>query len=387
MREDLSREKMHKAIDSTLSGLEGDPWLFRRVAARAGEGEIKVKKRLSAGLILVIVLILLSVSAGIATVSGWDVVRFLYGDRTVQSVEPPELDVWQVQQEVVSDGARFRVESAVYDGKKLAFDWYFENTKPNTPVMGDIEELTVNGINFHDHGFGRLSNIWLPSIWFEESFIQFGEEDTLPEELQGAENLHVYMKIVVYHPVKPVCQMKVFDDEELAARTAEGFLVITDPYSYMVYDPEEGEWCEHYCWENPPDFRVETMELTFDVPKGDTGHYVLEPRASYEGEHGTASYDVAAVTTGGLQLTLRMLAKDDAFSRMQGLVLTDGDGTPLEGDRFTPDVTYRVDTGDPGTLVFRYRWSRVQQKDLPDTISLTCILEDGEKLVFPVKVR
>ena len=50
MREDLSREKMHKAIDSTLSGLEGDPWLFRRVAARAGEGEIKVKKRLSAGL-------------------------------------------------------------------------------------------------------------------------------------------------------------------------------------------------------------------------------------------------------------------------------------------------------------------------------------------------
>ena len=39
MREDLSRAKMHKAIDSTLSGLNGDPWLFQRVSARAAEGE------------------------------------------------------------------------------------------------------------------------------------------------------------------------------------------------------------------------------------------------------------------------------------------------------------------------------------------------------------
>jgi len=67
-------------------------------------------------------------------------------------------------------------------------------------------------------------------------------------------------------------------------------------------------------------------------------------------------------------------------------VLTDGDGTPLEGDRFTPDVCYRVDTGNP-EIVWRYRWSRIRLKDLPDTISLTCILENGEKLVFPVKVR
>ena len=113
---------------------------------------------------------------------------------------------------------------------------------------------------------------------------------------------------------------------------------------------------------------------------------MLESLLDYENGHGSVSYDVAAVTTAGLQLTLRMFPKDDAFSRMQDLVLTDGDGTPLEGDRFTPDVTYRVDTGDP-EIVWRYRWSRIRLKDLPDTISLTCILEDGEKLVFPVKVR
>jgi len=63
MREDLNRAKMHKAIDSTLSGLNGDPWLFQRVSARAAEGEIKVKKKLSTGLVLVIVLMLIAAVA------------------------------------------------------------------------------------------------------------------------------------------------------------------------------------------------------------------------------------------------------------------------------------------------------------------------------------
>ena len=63
MREELSREKMHKAIDSAFSGLNGDPWLFQRVSARAAEGEIRVKKKLSAGLVLAIVLVLLAAAA------------------------------------------------------------------------------------------------------------------------------------------------------------------------------------------------------------------------------------------------------------------------------------------------------------------------------------
>ena len=63
MREDLNRAKMHKAIDSTLSGLNGDPWLFQRVSACAAEGETKVKKKLSTGLVLVIVLMLIAAVA------------------------------------------------------------------------------------------------------------------------------------------------------------------------------------------------------------------------------------------------------------------------------------------------------------------------------------
>ncbi len=70
MHEDLNREKMHKAIDTTLSGLNGDPWMFRRISARAGEGEIQVKKKLSIGLVLAIVLLLIAAAAlGVTLVS------------------------------------------------------------------------------------------------------------------------------------------------------------------------------------------------------------------------------------------------------------------------------------------------------------------------------
>ena len=76
MREDLNRAKMHKAIDSTLSGLNGDPWLFQRVSARVAEGEIKVKKKLSAGLILAIVILLIAVTAlAVALLSPKEVVE------------------------------------------------------------------------------------------------------------------------------------------------------------------------------------------------------------------------------------------------------------------------------------------------------------------------
>ena len=115
---------------------------------------------------------------------------------------------------------------------------------------------------------------------------------------------------------------------------------------------------------------------------------ILKPQPVYETTHGTASYDVAAANDSGLHLTLRLNPENDAFSRIRDFVLTDGDGTPLEGDRFVPDVHMQVNTGgEDHALVFRYRWSQARLKDLPDTISLTCILEDGEKLVFPVKVR
>lgn len=56
------KRRLQNALNTTLSGLGGDPWLSRKVLANA-KGEEKVKKKLSVGLVLVIVLILAAVTA------------------------------------------------------------------------------------------------------------------------------------------------------------------------------------------------------------------------------------------------------------------------------------------------------------------------------------
>ena len=56
------RERIHHAVDTRLSGLQGDPWLAQRVLA-ATKGEIRVKKKLSVGFVLVVILVLAAVTA------------------------------------------------------------------------------------------------------------------------------------------------------------------------------------------------------------------------------------------------------------------------------------------------------------------------------------
>ena len=56
------RDAIQHALNSTLSGLQDDPWLTQRVIVQA-KGEKKVKKKFSIGLVVVLVLILAAVTA------------------------------------------------------------------------------------------------------------------------------------------------------------------------------------------------------------------------------------------------------------------------------------------------------------------------------------
>ena len=356
MSRKISDAEFRETLDRRLSALQPDPWMARKVRNLARGKEEPMKKRFSLGIVILIAILAISMSVGIATVSGWDVVRFLYGDRTVQKL--PEVETFPVHTEVSSGGALLRVESAVYDGQRLA-------------KRGNVIYLNT------------FSKTVAPSI--RAGYM------ILPEELQGKEILHICLKVRVYRPIDPVYQSRELTPEEAAAKTEEGYLVIVDPYDFVVYREEEEGWQWDIAGgvtEYPEKFRIETLEIAFDVPKGSEVSRVFQPQPVYETAHGTASYDVAAVTDGGLRLTLRLNPEDDAFSRIRDFVLTDGEGIPLQGDRFVPDVHMQVNTdGQDNALVFRYRWSLARLKDLPDTISLTCILEDGEQLVFPIQVR
>ena len=390
MSRKISDAEFRETLDRRLSALQPDPWMARKVRNLARGKEEPMKKRFSLGIVILIAILAISMSVGIATVSGWDVVRFLYGDRTVQKL--PEVETFPVHTEVSSGGALLRVESAVYDGKHLAFDLYFENLEPDPPIECKLDELTANGIQERKKKIVEtIDNIWVPNLYDPNPFLQGGESVILPEELQGKEILHICLKVRVYRPIDPVYQSRELTPEEAAAKTEEGYLVIVDPYDFVVYREEEEEWQWDIAGgvtEYPEKFRIETLEIAFDVPKRSEVSRVFQPQPVYETAHGTASYDVAAVTDGGLRLTLRLNPEDNAFSRIRDFVLTDGEGTPLQGARFVPDVHMQVNTdGQDNALVFRYGWSLARLKDLPDTISLTCILEDGEQLVFPIQVR
>ena len=63
MPEELNQKAFHEAIDTTLSGLQGDPFLAQRIVNQEKTGKPVVKKRLSVGLVLAIVLVLIAVTA------------------------------------------------------------------------------------------------------------------------------------------------------------------------------------------------------------------------------------------------------------------------------------------------------------------------------------
>ncbi len=64
MREQLDRKAFHTAVDTALSGLQENPFLYQRVKAQAeGKENVVVKKKLSVALVIAIVLMLLTATA------------------------------------------------------------------------------------------------------------------------------------------------------------------------------------------------------------------------------------------------------------------------------------------------------------------------------------
>ena len=117
MQNDLNRNKVHKAIDSTLSGLQGDPWLFQRISARAAEGDNKVEKKISIGLIIAIGLLLAAVTA-FAIANGFGLMDF-WRDPWSNAEIPDDAEKYIEHDIAVDETEHFTVwfREASYDGK------------------------------------------------------------------------------------------------------------------------------------------------------------------------------------------------------------------------------------------------------------------------------
>lgn len=198
MREDLNREKMHKAIDSAFSGLKGDPWLFQRVSARAVEGEIHVKKKMSIGVVLAIILILLAAAALAVTalmphkeiVEQVAVPLALANDpRTGVNDHYSPADLAELVQVLYKNGIRLEENNSLIQRENA--------------LSAFSEEDTIRAIC--DQAFGDNWTLE-EQDWFERILVQIGAKDAYTCMLPGPNNMtREEAESFAFKAIKEVC--------------------------------------------------------------------------------------------------------------------------------------------------------------------------------------
>ena len=186
---------IHHAVDTSLSGITGDPWLARRVLANA-KGEIKVKKKLSAGLVLAIVLMVAAVTALAA------ITLHAYYEKTIeQTAQSGLVQDWNVDEKVRL------VDWMVEAGLELSADQvarlHDDSLSPEQRATLAMEiisgyyparqgALTVVDIIAKEKGPYETWSIE-DKAWFTQMLYQFGEPENsslytynlLPDNSQG----------------------------------------------------------------------------------------------------------------------------------------------------------------------------------------------------------
>ena len=410
----MRNEKLKDILDDAVSGIGEDPRLLGKVLSRAENGEdVQMTKKVSTGTLLIAAVIILLMSAGIAAVSGWGVLDFLKNEE-----KNTEVTATPIGKEAETEHARLRVDSAVYDGGVLAFDWTVENKDPEVPMWCWLEKFDINGRAHeseivNDGYYSHFEdNQWLPGEMYPDGIAQSGEFVPLPYGIAGEETIRVELTLKVYRPNRPVALVNTDGayGKEVEQKMAEGYFPIPsfswgdgvqwpDGFFMAEEDPAacpEG-WSIAVSGDPVLDDRMggmteEVLEIRFDVAKQTQGRgketVKLQAQEKYENEYCTATYVQADVSPLGLYLTLRVKPKNDQCTPRNNCRLTDGDGNALEGIRFYPTSHVHNPSFEyPGEMVWMYEWSMVRPEDLPDTISLSCRLENGEDMIFPVKVR
>ena len=125
------RKRFHRAVDTTLSGLEGDPLLCQRIILQARpKEEPKMKKKLSVGFVIVLALLLTSVTA-LAAGLGLNLFEY-FGRKDAEWANMADKAVLETDKSIaVAHEALGEVEAAItnayYDGERLLVAYMVED--------------------------------------------------------------------------------------------------------------------------------------------------------------------------------------------------------------------------------------------------------------------
>ena len=112
------QKRVQHAVNVTLSGLRGDPWLIRRVLAGVEEEKTKGKK-LSASMIIAIALIVLSITAAVAAGLGL-FEKLSAGENADIRLQPLGENAEKIAKKVTTeDGVTVEIDQAFYEGNRV----------------------------------------------------------------------------------------------------------------------------------------------------------------------------------------------------------------------------------------------------------------------------
>lgn len=155
MSDEKDRRFVRESIDQTLSELQGDPFLARRILAQEnGKEEPIVKKKLSVGLILAAVLALLMTSAALAASLG------IFGQLSTgrnNDERLPELEKVAIPLSttlVTDDGVTVEIGQAYYEGDRVFVSYR---------LSGKLENVAL-----HEGKPEQDDLVW---DWNEENFV------------------------------------------------------------------------------------------------------------------------------------------------------------------------------------------------------------------------
>lgn len=141
MSEQRDKEFVQSAVDACFSDLKGDPWLAQRIINDA-EKEIKVKKKLSFGLVLAIGLMLATIAVAIAaTQLGW--IDF-YGTYNI-SVPTAAQEAMEA-----SKPQTFQVGPMTFSFKQLLTDKRIALSSAEVRMTDGTEVLYADDSNFYE---------------------------------------------------------------------------------------------------------------------------------------------------------------------------------------------------------------------------------------------
>ena len=337
---------------------------------------------------VVLVLALLCGTVALAA-NGWNVLQFLQFPQDHMSKSLVE----EVSASAQVDNCSIQIESVVTDGKYLAYDWTVENHDITKPVYIQVDSFTGNGIPLYTDGTDDFHQQWFPGM-FNQGIMQDGNLTRLPENLPG-DVVDVEMVIGVYTPVKPVCQMDLFDEEQIREKLNEGYYVIVEGEGLVLDDPESGLMVGYGSINDAEamGFYREEMDISFTVNLL-AGRAMCKPLTLPEvAMKDKIQVEYLTAYASPLQISCTIELFKDGMTRNEACELleqgyfdlTDGRGATVEhttlegfgGIRERPD----------GAWCIYYDCSIANDEQLPEEVSMSFIMQNDQTITVPLKIK